>query len=150
MRCIKEYHMSQAPDLRLWVTPQPDLGLISDRHESIKSVVRRLDSNWHHVFCIRHITQLFEDFQEHRDEEKRYSMTQPSITHYRNQIRDWSDDVVKWVDDNPKKQWLQAHDQGRRWGHITTNISECFNNVLKGGPQSSNHTNCPGNLLSIY
>ncbi|XP_024634699.1 uncharacterized protein [Medicago truncatula] len=58
-------------------------------------------------------------------------MTQPSITHYRNQIRDWSDDVVKWVDDIPKKQWLQAHDEGRRWGNMTTNISECFNNVLK-------------------
>jgi hypothetical protein len=45
--------------LRLWVTPQPDLCLISDRHESIKSAVRRLDSNWHHVFCIRHIAQNF-------------------------------------------------------------------------------------------
>ena len=59
-------------------------------------------------------------------------MTQPSITHYKNQIRDWSDDAVKWVDDIPKKQWLQAHDERRRWGHMTTNISECVNNVLKG------------------
>jgi len=39
---------------------------------------------------------------------------------------------VKWVDDIPKKQWLQAYDEGRRWGHMTTNISECVNNVLKG------------------
>jgi hypothetical protein len=61
-----------------------------------------------------------------------HSMTQPSITQYRNQIRDWSDDAVKWVDDIPKKQWLQAHDEGRRWGHMTTNIFECMNNVLKG------------------
>ena len=45
--------------LRLWVTPQPDLCLISDRYESIKSVVRRLNSNWHHVFYIRHIAQNF-------------------------------------------------------------------------------------------
>jgi hypothetical protein len=59
-------------------------------------------------------------------------MTQPSLTHYRNQIRDWSDDAVKWVNDIPKKQWLQAHDEGRRWGHMTTNISECVNNVLRG------------------
>jgi len=45
--------------LRLFVTPQPDLCLILDRHESIESVVRRLNNNWHHVFCIRHITQNF-------------------------------------------------------------------------------------------
>ncbi|MCH93989.1 hypothetical protein A2U01_0014943, partial [Trifolium medium] len=36
-------------------------------------------------------------------------MTQPSIAYYRSQIRDWPEDAVKWVDDIPKEQWLQAH-----------------------------------------
>ncbi|GAU22529.1 hypothetical protein TSUD_296490 [Trifolium subterraneum] len=61
-----------------------------------------------------------------------YSMNQPSIAYYRSQIRDWSEDAVKWVDDIPKEQWLQAHDEGRRWGHMTTNLAKCINNVLKG------------------
>ena len=39
-------------NLRTHVTPQADLCLISDRPESIRSVVRRLNSNWHHVFCL--------------------------------------------------------------------------------------------------
>jgi hypothetical protein len=45
--------------LRMLVAAYPDLCLISDRHESIKSAVRRLNTDWHHVFCIRHISQNF-------------------------------------------------------------------------------------------
>jgi transposase-like protein len=45
--------------LRTLVASYPGLCLISDRHESIKSVVRRLNTDWHHVFCIRHISQNF-------------------------------------------------------------------------------------------
>ena len=29
-------------------------------------------------------------------------------------------------------KWTQPHDGGRRYGAMTTNISECFNGVLKG------------------
>ena len=28
--------------------------------------------------------------------------------------------------------WTQSHDGGKRFGAMTTNISECFNGVLKG------------------
>ncbi|XP_073219899.1 uncharacterized protein [Cicer arietinum] len=61
-----------------------------------------------------------------------YVMTQPGITYFRRQISYWSQDAVKWLDDIPKKQWLQAYDEGRRSGHMTNNLSECMNNVLKG------------------
>ena len=30
------------------------------------------------------------------------------------------------------EKWTQSHDGGRRYGAMTTNISECFNGVLKG------------------
>ena len=29
-------------------------------------------------------------------------------------------------------KWTQSYDGGRRYGAMTTNISECFNEVLKG------------------
>ena len=29
-------------------------------------------------------------------------------------------------------KWTQSHDGGRRYGAMTTNISECFKEVLKG------------------
>ena len=41
----------------------------------------------------------------------------------------------KWIQDNPLHtvdKWTLSHDDGRRWGVLTTNNSECFNNVLKG------------------
>ncbi|XP_073223437.1 uncharacterized protein [Cicer arietinum] len=123
--------------LRMFVTPQPNLCLISDRHESIKSAVRRVNNNWHHVFCVRHISQNFmrtfkNGLMKDIVTNMGYAMTQPSITYFRRQISDWSQDAVKWLDDIPKEQWLQAYDEGRRWGHMTTNLSECMNNVLKG------------------
>ncbi|XP_073223370.1 uncharacterized protein [Cicer arietinum] len=123
--------------LQMFVTPQPNLCLISDRHESIKSAVRRVNSNWHHVFCVRHISQNFmrtfkNGLMKDLVTNMGYAMTQPSITYFRRQISDWSQDAVKWLDDIPKEQWLQAYDEGRRWGHMTTNLSECMNNVLKG------------------
>ncbi|XP_012572487.1 uncharacterized protein [Cicer arietinum] len=123
--------------LQMFVTPQPNLCLISDRHESIKSVVRRVNNNWHHVFCVRHISQNFirtfkNGLMKDIVASVGYAMTQPSITYFRRQISDWSQDAVKWLDDTPKEQWLQSYDEGRRWGHMTTNLSECMNNVLKG------------------
>ena len=32
----------------------------------------------------------------------------------------------------PKKKWTLTFDKGYRYGAMTTNVSECFNGVLKG------------------
>lgn len=51
-------------NLRMHVTPQANLCLIFDRHESIKSAYNDPENGWQsnsssHVFCIRHIAQNF-------------------------------------------------------------------------------------------
>ena len=51
-------------NLRRHVTPQPNICLISDRHESIKSAYNNPENGWQnppssHVYCIRHIAQNF-------------------------------------------------------------------------------------------
>ena len=56
------------------MTPQDGICLISNRHESIKSAYRRLDSGWttdnsSHVFCIRHIDQNYK--KQFKNEDKR-------------------------------------------------------------------------------
>ena len=61
-----------------------------------------------------------------------YSLTQPSVAHYKSKLAELDNDAVAWVDDIPREQWLQAWDGGRRWGHMTTNLAECINKVLKG------------------
>lgn len=40
--------------------------------------------------------------------------------------------VFKFANDIPRERWSQAYDEGRRYGHMTTNLAEAINSVLKG------------------
>ncbi|XP_068498053.1 uncharacterized protein [Phaseolus vulgaris] len=40
--------------------------------------------------------------------------------------------AVSWIDQIPLKKWTQAYDGGKRYGHMTTNLVESINSVLKG------------------
>jgi len=40
--------------------------------------------------------------------------------------------AVDWLDQIPKSKWAQAYDQGKLYGHMTINLAECMNCVLKG------------------
>lgn len=60
-------------------------------------------------------------------------MTERSANHYKNKIADLvGPEGVEWVEDINREQLLQSCDGGARWGHMTTNLAECINNVLKG------------------
>ncbi|XP_029147106.1 uncharacterized protein [Arachis hypogaea] len=39
---------------------------------------------------------------------------------------------MEWIRGLEQPKWLQHLDEGRRYGHMTTNLSECINSVLKG------------------
>ncbi|KAK9991484.1 hypothetical protein SO802_026469 [Lithocarpus litseifolius] len=41
-------------------------------------------------------------------------------------------DAYQYLKDVPKEKWTLTFDKGYRYGTMTTNISECFNGVLKG------------------
>ena len=44
-----------------------------------------------------------------------------------------SDAIDTWIHGIPKEKWSMAYDiEGHRYGHMTTNLSECINKVLKG------------------
>ena len=38
----------------------------------------------------------------------------------------------QWLESHPFDRWTLAHDGGRRYGLLTTNLSEIFNSVIKG------------------
>ena len=41
--------------------------------------------------------------------------------------------VKAWIGKISKEKWTMAYDkEGRRYGHMTTNLSECVNKVFKG------------------
>jgi len=59
-------------------------------------------------------------------------LTEPHCNYYYyNIIREDNSEATAWVDQIPSEQWCLAYDQGRRWGHITTNLAEAINSVLK-------------------
>ncbi|KAH1212901.1 hypothetical protein GmHk_14G040970 [Glycine max] len=47
-------------------------------------------------------------------------------------FRQLSPAIATWIDRISKKKWMMAYDrEGHRYGHMTTNLSECINKVLK-------------------
>ncbi|KAH1210420.1 hypothetical protein GmHk_15G044734 [Glycine max] len=47
-------------------------------------------------------------------------------------FRQLSPAIVTWIDRISKEKWSMAYDtSGRRYGHMTTNLAECVNKVLK-------------------
>lgn len=42
------------------------------------------------------------------------------------------DECKAWLDNIPLDKWACLYDGGLRYGHMTTNLAECINSVLKG------------------
>ncbi|XP_072072111.1 uncharacterized protein [Arachis hypogaea] len=47
-------------------------------------------------------------------------------------LRERGKAYTNWLNRIPRKQYVLAFDDGYRWGHMTTNLIECINSVLKG------------------
>jgi len=58
-------------------------------------------------------------------------LTEPRYNYYYNIIREDNPEAATWVDQIPREQWCLAYDQGRRWGHVTTNLAKAINYILK-------------------
>ncbi|MCI78262.1 receptor-like protein kinase HSL1, partial [Trifolium medium] len=58
-------------------------------------------------------------------------MNRPLLEYYRGKIGRENLEVGRWVDNIPRQQWTQAYDDGLKWGHMTTNLAESMNSVLK-------------------
>ena len=39
--------------------------------------------------------------------------------------------AAEWFDQLPKQNWVQCFGEGKHWGHITTNLFESINSMLK-------------------
>ncbi|XP_061366399.1 uncharacterized protein LOC133309621 [Gastrolobium bilobum] len=124
------------------VTDMSNICLISDRHRSIIYAVKN-NPNWqppnaYHVFCIRHIARNFN--QKFRNEGLKWMLKNlgytPTIVDFERNLasfRESSPQIAEWIDAIPKEKWSRAYDiEGRRYGHMTTNLAESVNKVLKG------------------
>ncbi|KAH1203586.1 hypothetical protein GmHk_17G049791 [Glycine max] len=128
--------------LREHVTDKNGICLISYRHESIKSAIANEALGWqpphgYHVYCVRHIVSNFNrKFNNAKQKEMFKKLAYTPCKHVFDQnlekFRQLSPAIARWIDCISKEKWSMAYDtSGRRYGHMTTNLSECVNKVLK-------------------
>ncbi|XP_015971045.1 uncharacterized protein LOC107494518 [Arachis duranensis] len=99
-------------NLRQHVMTCNGVGLISDRQDSIRSAIARSNGAWSpprafHMFCIRHIESNF--------------LRKFKASYLQKLI----------VNIGYSRTYALAFDGGYRWGHMTTNLVEYINSVLK-------------------
>ncbi|XP_016185686.1 uncharacterized protein LOC107627360 [Arachis ipaensis] len=129
-------------NLRRHITSQEGLLIIFDRFQAIKAILRADDSGWHplrafHAYCVRHLAINFmSHFQS--AEGKRYlinatySPSKVGYEWYIDALRGLSREMADWAGTFNKEIWLQHYGSGCRFGHMTTNFSECINAMLEG------------------
>ncbi|KAH1198533.1 hypothetical protein GmHk_18G052091 [Glycine max] len=121
---------------KAWLAKQKAIAIeYGDRDESyaklgsIKSVVANEALGWqpphgYHVYCVRHIASNFN--------RKFNNAKQKEMLKKLEKFRELSPAIATWIDRISKEKWTMAYDrEGRRYGHMTTNLSECINKVLK-------------------
>nr|XP_025627877.1 uncharacterized protein LOC112721001 [Arachis hypogaea] len=129
-------------NLRQHVVTRDGVGLISDRHESINAAVERSNGAWSpprafHMYCIRHIESNFlrkfkAPYLQKLVVNIGYSRTVREYEVRYQRLRERGEAYTNWLNRIPREQYALAFDGGYRWGHMTTNLVECINSVLKG------------------
>ncbi|XP_072087275.1 uncharacterized protein [Arachis hypogaea] len=119
-------------NLRRYVVTIDGVGIIYDRHNSIDAAIARSNGAWSpprawHMFCIRHIVSnflsMFKALYLHKlvEYNKNYQ-----------RLKERGEAYTQWCDEIDVEKWVLTFDGGHRWGHMTTNMVECINYVLKG------------------
>ena len=116
--------------------------LISYRHPGIIATVNEKYSGWtkpdaYYRFCMRHLASNFNT--KFKDKTLKNLMCRAAteskvkkfISHM-DTIGRINAEARNWLEQIPLEKWALSHDGGRRYGIMTTNMSEVFNGVLKG------------------
>ncbi|XP_072071821.1 uncharacterized protein [Arachis hypogaea] len=129
-------------NLQQHVTPQQGIMVISDRHNGSKAALENPNSGWlpphaYRAFCIRHVAANFAlSFKgtdaKHLLVNAAYAKTEAEFHYWFDIMQTENLTMCDWANIIEYDKWTQHQDGGRRFGHMTTNISECVNSVLKG------------------
>ncbi|RVW68072.1 hypothetical protein CK203_064579 [Vitis vinifera] len=128
--------------IRVGVTQRKGLRLISDRHPGIIAAVNETYSGWTqpdacHRFCMRHLASNFNT--KFKDKTLKDLMCRAAMESKVKKLISHMDTIGRinaearnWLEQIPLEKWALSYDGGRRYGIMTTNMSEVFNGVLKG------------------
>ncbi|XP_020989529.1 uncharacterized protein LOC110276761 [Arachis duranensis] len=129
-------------NLQMHVVRKDGVGMISDQHESIQVAENCSRGDWQPpkawwMFCIRHIGSNFPRAFKVPHLQKLvvnigYSRTVEEYNINYKKLEEQDEAYGRWCDAIGLRHWILAFDEGHRWGHMTTNLVECINSVLKG------------------
>ncbi|RYQ85831.1 hypothetical protein Ahy_B10g105454 [Arachis hypogaea] len=115
---------------------------IVEGETSDASAVARSNGAWSpprafHMFCIRHIESNFlrkfkAPYLQKLIVNIGYSRTVREYQLRHGRLCERGEAYSRWLDKIRREQYALAFDGGYRWGHMTTNLVECINSVLKG------------------
>ncbi|XP_023872550.1 uncharacterized protein LOC111985132 [Quercus suber] len=124
------------------ITDRANLCIISNRHSGIKAYFDDTSMTWlhpskvHHQYCLRHVVSNV-NTKWKIPELKNLVWRAASA----NQVRKFEATLElicnvklaahRYLEFENKQKWTLAHDEGRRYGAMKTNLSECFNGALK-------------------
>ncbi|KAK9989219.1 hypothetical protein SO802_029458 [Lithocarpus litseifolius] len=129
--------------IRRYVTDRRHLCVISDRHPGIQAIFRDTNRDFlqpsmtEHRYYLCHLCNNV-NTRWNNETLKNLVWRAASATQERkfnatfDLIENVNRDVYQYLKDVPKKKWALTFDKGYRYGAMTTNVSECFNGVLKG------------------
>ena len=128
--------------IRNHVTQRPGICVISDRHPGIMAAMADPHLGWatpfaYHRICMRHFASNF--MTRFKDKilknlvcRATLASTERKFKKHMNTIERINSKALQWLEAVPFQLWALSHDEGRRYGLMTTNILEVFNSVLKG------------------
>ena len=124
------------------VTDRVGLCVISDRHAGILKTMAELPRwtapNAHHRICIRHLkSNVNSMFHDHKVKDMvgwtAHQLTTSGFEKGCHAIQQMNAEAWEYLARIEPEKWSMAKDGGARYGVLTTNLSESFNGVLKGG-----------------
>ncbi|XP_030941527.1 uncharacterized protein LOC115966431 [Quercus lobata] len=141
------------------VIPNDDICIISDQHKGIKCAIREWPrgedgrEQVYHRYCLRHVASNFNTkFEDPTLKalalKAGYATHEAKFESIMQTIKEAKINLLRGVDptnhhilrympytylmSKDVEKWTQSQDAGRRYGAMATNVSECFNGVLKG------------------
>ena len=118
------------------------LCVINDKHPGIKAAMTGVHLGWiepdaYHRICMCHLSTNF--MNRFKDKTLKnlvcrvdLATTVGKFNKHMDTISRINLEAQRWLDAIPFEKWELSHDGGRRYGIMTTNMYEIFNNVLKG------------------
>ena len=128
--------------IRNRVTQWTGIYVISDIHPGIMAVMSDPHLGWavpsaYHRICMCHLASNF--MTRFKDKllknlvcKAALARTQRKFNKHMAIIRRINSEAQQGLEAVPFQLWALSHDGGRRYGIMTTNMSEAFNSVLKG------------------